>query len=129
VHGVKIFLKGSFEITDDFDWIIRDYVSAHLNCAERAVSVDDIDIVLIQGPPARSIKTKEEGSVSFFPPHCSFCDSDVLIEVSGYAYPSRMANITKRLEAIARVVKLELGGRCKVSIAFLPVQEGCWYAG
>jgi hypothetical protein len=59
-----------------------------------------------------------------------YSGSDVIIEVSGYAYASRMANIEDRLKAIAIEVKkaLGLGDAHRASITYFVVEENYWAA-
>jgi hypothetical protein len=118
VPDVKMFVRKSMHLHRDFWRDMRTLVAVQMACEECSVTPAEIDLLVVrtESPSATGLKL----------PVVLCSGSDILIEVSGYAYPSRMSNRDTRIKNIAEGVKQMLGDRYKVSITFLPVQDGCW---
>jgi hypothetical protein len=123
VPDVKMFIKRSIQPDKrltNFDYRVRELIAGQMSCKECEVTPEQIDLMVFRDTSGGPIH-KHLSEHSFL----HFSESDIIIEVAGYAYPSRITNIEDRLRWIAAWVKgnMKLD---KVSITFIPVQEGYW---
>jgi hypothetical protein len=119
---VKVFVKGGITADGNIHQPLRSYISIHLDCSECFVGGEHIDLMVIPIVDGEMEYTTQQPRL--------YSGSDVIIEVSGYAYASRMANIEDRLKAIAIEVKkaLGLGDAHRASITYFVVEENYWAA-
>ena len=117
---VKVFLLDDQLPRNNFHKFVRRTVAEQMSCEECEVTPGQIDLMIFPCVDTNTMHASRGVGI--------YSDAVALIEVAGYAYASRMANMPKRLELIVTELKKVLGERRKVSITFLPVQEGCWFA-
>jgi hypothetical protein len=118
---VKMLMKEHVGYDRNFSAFVSRTVAEQLTCVECEVSPHQVDVLLITcraSVVAETVHTTRGVELN--------SNSDAIIEVAGYAYPSRMDNIEDRLKAIARGVKKVIGGHCHVSITYFEVANGCW---
>lgn len=107
----------------EFIEYIAEFVAAYLDCddysgAPLELKPEHIDVHLM---PYQSEYTR-------------FLGAPILVEITGYDYPERMANINARLghirdfmsEAIRGFGDYYREGGSEVAVTFIPIKDGCW---
>jgi hypothetical protein len=118
---VKMLIKEHVGYDRNFSAFVSRIVAEQLTCVECEVSPQQVDVAIFtcrDSVVSETVHTMRGVELN--------SNSDAIIEVAGYAYPSRMDNITDRLMVIARGVQKVIGGHRHVSITYFEVANGCW---
>lgn len=99
------------------------------NCMERAAAAvaDRLECEDYEGNMAYIGLTEIDVHFMAYQPHEARLCTPFVVEVTGYNYPSRMADIQNRLLSIKSLFAKILGVRVEdISISFIPLPDGCW---
>jgi hypothetical protein len=119
----RVFLTQDVNLDANFPHFMRNLVAREMSCEGLEVHRSEVDFLLFvstscAGSPIRTEGFYLEGG------------SDVIVEIVGFGNnPNRMNNMSDRLAAVKKAVKLSVGEHRQVSVRFIPVQEDYWVSG
>lgn len=97
--------------------VVADQMSCRVGFRRQVTAEDQVDVHLFR-----------DGARGYF---LSSDGSDLIVEISAYAYFDRIWSIRRRLSVIEEGINDALATDglypLRISITFIPVKKGCWY--